>query len=101
MSIITFIFISLAISVDSTNKNISFWINSIMIIGAVIFSIAAVLSLKNIKKQHINSNKLILFAINFVCVISIIPAFLISIIIPLIDLGIFIKQLSASMYRTS
>ncbi len=101
VSIITFIFISLAISLDSNSKNISFLINSTMIVGSIIFSIAAVLSLKNIKKQHINSNKLILFAINFVCVISVIPAFLISIIIPLIDLGIFIKQLSSSMYTTS
>lgn len=69
-----------------------------MIIGTVIFSIAAVLSLKNIRKQHINTNKLILFVINFVCVMSVIPAFLISIIIFLIDLGMFIKYLGAPSF---
>ena len=62
-----------------------------LVIGVVMFSIASILSLKNIKKQHINTNKLILFIINFLSVIFVIPAFLISVVIFLIDLGIFIK----------
>ncbi|MGL4570536.1 MAG: hypothetical protein ACRCVJ_05695 [Clostridium sp.] len=95
VNIITFIFISVAISVNSNNKNMSFFVNSIMVIGIIIFSIAAVLSLKNIKKQYINSNKLIILVINFVCVVSVIPALLISIIMPLVDLGIFIRHIES------
>lgn len=90
VNIITFIFVAITISFNS-NKSIRFWANSMLVIGVVMFSIASILSLKNIKKQHINTNKLILFIINFLSVIFVIPAFLISVIIFLIDLGIFIK----------
>lgn len=90
VNIITFIFVAITISFNS-NKSIRFWANSMLVIGVVMFSIASILSLKNIKKQHINTNKLILFIINFLSVIFVIPAFLISIVIFLIDLGIFIK----------
>lgn len=95
VNIITFIFVAVTISF-SANKTISFWANSMLIIGVVMFSIASILSLKNIKKQHINTNRLILFAINFVSVIFIIPAFLISVVIFLIDLGMFIKYFGAT-----
>ncbi|MEG1004154.1 MAG: hypothetical protein RSF37_12160 [Clostridium sp.] len=95
MNIVTFIFISVAISVNSNNKNTSFFINSIMVIGIIILSIAAILSLKNIKKQYINSNKLIILGINFICVVSVIPAFLISIIMPLVDIGILIRHIES------
>lgn len=95
VTIITFIFIAITISFSS-NKSISFWANSMLVIGTVIFSIASILSLKNIKKQYINTNKLILFAINFVSVILVIPAFLISIVIFLIDLGMFLKYFGAT-----
>ena len=90
VNIITFIFVAITISFNS-NKSIRFWANSMVVIGVVMFSIASILSLKNIKKQHINTNKLILFIINFLSVIFVIPAFLISVVIFLIDLGIFIK----------
>ena len=90
VNIITFIFVAITISFSS-NKSIRFWANSMLVIGVVMFSIASILSLKNIKKQHINTNKLILFIINFLSVIFVIPAFLISVVIFLIDLGIFIK----------
>ena len=90
VNIITFIFVAITISFNS-NKTIRFWANSMLVIGVVMFSIASILSLKNIKKQHINTNKLILFIINFLSVIFVIPAFLISVVIFLIDLGIFIK----------
>lgn len=90
VNIITFIFVAITISFNS-NKSIRFWANSMLVIGVVMFSIASILSLKNIKKQHINTNKLILFIINFLSVIFVIPAFLISVMIFLIDLGIFIK----------
>ncbi|MDY6012166.1 hypothetical protein [Clostridium sp.] len=90
VNIITFIFVAITISFNS-NKSIRFWANSMLVIGVVMFSIASILSLKNIKKQHINTNKLILFIINFLSVIFVIPAFLISVVIFLIDLGIFIK----------
>ncbi|WP_332661321.1 hypothetical protein [Clostridium sp.] len=95
VNIVTFIFISVAISVNSNNKNTSFFINSIMVIGIIILSIAAILSLKNIKKQYINSNKLIILGINFICVVSVIPAFLISIIMPLVDIGILIRHIES------
>lgn len=94
VNIITFIFVAITISFNS-NKSIRFWANSMLVIGVVMFSIASILSLKNIKKQHINTNKLILFIINFLSVIFVIPAFLISVVIFLIDLGIFIKYFGA------
>ena len=94
VNIITFIFVAITISFNS-NKSIRFWANSMLVIGVVMFSIASILSLKNIKKQHINTNKLILFIINFLSVIFVIPAFLIRVVIFLIDLGIFIKYFGA------
>lgn len=95
VNIITFIIISIAIALNSNSKNMSFLINSTMIIGAIIFIFAAISSLKNIKNQNIKINKSILCLTSIICVITIIPAFLISIIIPLIDLGMLIKHISS------
>lgn len=95
VNIITFIIISLAITLNSESKNVSFLINSIMIIGIIIFILAAISSLKNIKNQNIKINKPILCLTSIICVITIIPAFLISIIMLLIDLGMFIKHISS------
>ncbi|GAA0070985.1 hypothetical protein UT300003_25090 [Clostridium sardiniense] len=95
VNIITFIIISLSITLNSKSKNVSFLINSIMIIGIIIFILAAISSLKNIKNQNIKINKPILCLTSIICVITIIPAFLILIIMLLIDLGMFIKHISS------
>ncbi|MDQ0459313.1 heme/copper-type cytochrome/quinol oxidase subunit 2 [Clostridium sardiniense] len=95
VNIITFIITSLAIALNSKSKNMSFLINSIMIIGIIIFILASISSLKNIKNQNIKINKPILCLTSIICVITIIPAFLISIIMLLIDLGMFIKHISS------
>ena len=93
LNIATFIIISLALALNSNSRNELFLINLIMIMGIIIFSWALVISIKNIRSQYINTNKLILFLINIVCIITIIPAVLISTIIYIIDVGLFIKHI--------
>lgn len=93
LNIATFIIISLALALNSNSRNELFLINLIMIMGIIIFSWALVISIKNIRSQYINTNKLILFLINIVCIVTIIPAVLISTIIYIIDVGLFIKHI--------
>ncbi len=93
LNIATFIIISLALAINSNSRNELFLINLIMIMGIIIFSWALVISIKNIRSQYINTNKLILFLINIVCLVTIIPAVLISTIIYIIDVGLFIKHI--------
>lgn len=93
LNIATFIIISLALALNSNSRNELFLINLIMIMGIIIFSWALVISIKNIRSQYINTNKLILFLINIVCIVTIILAVLISTIIYIIDVGLFIKHI--------
>lgn len=93
LNIATFIIISLALALNSNSRNELFLINLIMIMGIIVFSWALVISIKNIRSQYINTNKLILFLINIVCIITIIPAVLISTIIYIVDVGLFIKHI--------
>lgn len=99
VNIITFLILASALLFNSNNKNEIFLINLTMIIGIIIFIWALVVSIRNIKSQYINTNKLILFLINIVCVITVIPAVFISIIIYLVDIGLFIKHIVAAQFN--
>lgn len=97
-NIINFIFVAIALFFNAGSRNERFLIALMTVIGVIAFIWAEIVSIKNIRRQYINTNKFILFLVNIICIITVIPAILIATIIPLIDLGIFIKHIKSLGY---